>query len=106
MEFAAGNVFIRPNDLPRAGDCVRGHRHNFDHVTYVVRGAVHVRGVKPDGAVVEKDFAAGEFFLIKAEVEHEITATVDGTLFHCVYAHRTPQGDVVQEFTGWAPAYV
>lgn len=23
----------------------------------------------------------------------------------CIYAHRTPQGDVVQEYTGWEPAY-
>lgn len=23
----------------------------------------------------------------------------------CIYAHRTPQGDVVQEYTGWSPAY-
>lgn len=106
VEFVAGNIFIRPNPLPRAGDVVRGHCHNFDHVTYVVSGAVHIRAVRPDGVVIERDFVAGQFCLIKAEVEHEIIATVDGTLFHCIYAHRTPQGDVVQEFTGWEPAYV
>jgi len=106
VELIAGNVFIRPNALPRVGDKVQGHRHNFDHVTMIVKGAVHIRAVKPDGAVIERDFSAGQFCLIKAEVEHEITATADDTLFHCIYAHRTPQGDVVQEFTGWEPAYV
>ncbi len=105
-EFAAGNIFVRPNPLPKAGDRVLGHKHNFDHVTYIVKGAVHIRAVKPDGTVIVRDFAAGQFCLIKAEVEHEITATTDDTLFHCIYAHRTSQGEVVQDYTGWEPAYV
>lgn len=25
--------------------------------------------------------------------------------YFCLYAHRTPQGDVVQEYTGWPEAY-
>jgi hypothetical protein len=25
--------------------------------------------------------------------------------YDCVYAHHTPQGDVVQEYTGWNGAY-
>lgn len=106
MELVCGNIFIRPNLLKKVGDAVAGHKHNFDHTTYVVRGAVHVKGVCPDGRVVEKEFKAGEFCLVKAEVEHTITALSDDTLFHCIYSHRTPQGDVVQEFTGWSPAYV
>jgi hypothetical protein len=27
-------------------------------------------------------------------------------LGHCIYAHRTPQGEVVQEYDGWSPAYL
>ena len=23
----------------------------------------------------------------------------------CIYSHRTPQGDIVQDYTGWDPAY-
>ena len=106
MEWASGNVFIRPNPLPKAGDRVHGHRHNFDHTTIVFRGAIHVRAVTPDGRVIEQDFTAPAHCLIKAEVEHEITALVDGTEFWCVYAHREPQGDIVQHYTGWGPAYV
>jgi quercetin dioxygenase-like cupin family protein len=105
-EYAAGNIFIRENPLPKVGDRVAGHKHNFDHVTYVVRGAVHVHATKPDGTEIEADFRAGQHFLVKAEVLHEITATEDDTLFHCIYSHRTPQGDIVQEYSGWGPAYV
>lgn len=106
VEFVCGNIFVRPNWLAKVGDQLPGHAHNFDHTTYVVTGSIRVRGVCPDGRVIEKTFAAGQFCLIKADVEHTITALADDTLFHCIYAHRTPQGDVVQEFTGWEPAYV
>jgi quercetin dioxygenase-like cupin family protein len=105
-EYAAGNIFIRENPLPKTGDRVAAHLHNFDHVSYVVKGAVHVKAVRPDASVIEADFKAGEHFLVKADVMHTITATVDDTLFHCIYSHRTPQGEIVQEFTGWGPAYV
>ena len=123
MEWVSGNNFFRPNPLARAGDKVHGHKHNFDHTTIVLTGAVRVRAVCPDGRVIEGDFYSREYqkahrdrfpadnpapshFLVVAEVEHEITALVDETEFWCVYAHREPQGDVVQHYTGWGPAYV
>lgn len=106
MEWVSGNIFIRPNTLEHAGDRLEGHKHNFDHTTIVFRGAVHVRARLPSGEVIERDFTAPAHFLVRAEVEHEITARADETVFWCVYAHRSPQGDVVQEFTGWDEAYV
>jgi len=105
VEWVSGNVFIRPNALPRAGDAVQGHTHNHDHTTIVFKGAVHVRAVLPNGAVIERDFTAPAHFLVRADVEHEITALADDTVFWCVYAHRTAQGDVVQTATGWEEAY-
>lgn len=105
MEWVSGNVYIRPNTLAKAGDLVAGHKHGFDHTTIVFRGAVHVKATLPDGGVIERDFAAPAHFLVKADVEHEITALADDTVFWCVYSHREPQGDVVQEFTGWEEAY-
>lgn len=109
MEWVSGNIFIRPNKLERVGDKTPGHTHNFDHTTIVFSGAVHVQAVYPDGTVIERDFgegcAAGRYFLVKAEVRHEITALVPNTEFWCVYAHRTPQGEVTLAVTGWEDAY-
>ncbi len=104
MEWVSGNIFIRPNPLPKAGDRVEGHKHNFDHTTIVFKGAVHVRASLPDGGKIERDYVAPAHFLVRKDVEHEITATVDDTEFWCVYSHRTPQGDVVQEWDGWEAA--
>lgn len=105
MEWVSGNIFIRPNTLTKAGDVTDGHTHNFDHTTVVFKGAIHVKATLPDGSVVERDFVAPAHCLIRADVLHEITALEDDTVYWCVYAHREPQGDVVQEVTGWYEAY-
>jgi quercetin dioxygenase-like cupin family protein len=105
MEWASGNVFIRPNSLERAGDQIAGHAHAFDHTSIVMAGAVRIAAKLPDGPLMVQEFRAPSHVLIRAGVEHEITALEDGTVFWCVYAHRTPQGEVVQEYTGWWGAY-
>lgn len=106
MELVSGNIFIRKNPMPKAGDFVAGHKHNFDHTTVVFKGAVHVKATLPNGTVIERDFVAPTHFLVKADAEHEIMATADDTEFWCVYSHRNAQGDVVQEANGWGAAYV
>ena len=105
-EWVSGNVFIRPNTLEAVGDVVEGHTHHFDHTTIVFRGAIHVKAKLPTGAVIERDFHAPSHCLIKAEVMHEITALEPNTEFWCVYSHRTPQGTISEERTGWDAAYV
>jgi cupin superfamily acireductone dioxygenase involved in methionine salvage len=106
MELAIGNIFVRPIVLPKSGDVVQGHKHNFDHATYCVRGAMRIERQNPDGSVDLVEIRAGDHpILIKEFVDHKITALVDDTLGHCIYAHRTPQGEVVQHWTGWTPAY-
>jgi hypothetical protein len=105
-EWVSGNVYIRPNVLEETGDRVDGHKHNFDHTTIVFRGAMHVRARKPDGTVIERDFEAPAHFLVKADVEHEITATKPDTEFWCVYSHRDPQGRIILNYDGWTPAYL
>jgi quercetin dioxygenase-like cupin family protein len=96
---------MRRNWMTEKGDVVDGHAHNFDHVTLVIKGSIHVKFTLPDGREGEHDFAAGEFVTIKAKVLHKITALEDDTLFYCVYAHRDPQGRVTQEYNGWLEAY-
>lgn len=135
----------------KAGAVVEGHKHNFDHTTYVVRGGLLFEKLDEDGNVIdriEKRARSGfNWITIEAGVRHRITAlppehiftdlmlqtvTValkaagmsvpdskvlelaintaqamdDRSIGHCIYAHRTPQGDVVQEYDGWTPGYV
>lgn len=128
MEFASGNIYIREMRFEKAGDSTNGHDHYFDHTTYVVRGAIRVerlRKVKDEATVVggdgrtqvipaqyevervvEKRAIDGRnWLLIKAGVCHRITALEPNTLAHCIYSHRNPQGEVVEEFDGWPKAY-
>jgi quercetin dioxygenase-like cupin family protein len=104
-EQISGNIFIRPNYLETVGEKVDGHKHNFDHTTYIIKGSVHVKAVMPDGSQKEKDFGPGEWFLVRAGTEHEIVALEADTFFHCIYAHRDPQGRITQVNTGWDRAY-
>lgn len=108
-EFDLGsNTFFRPNFLEKAGDTVDGHAHNFDHVTMVVQGSVRIKTRMPRREIVKK--AAGPFqdrvVLIRAGLEHEITALEDGTEFLCIYSHRNAQGEAVQRFDGFYEALV
>ena len=132
MEHALGNIFIRPNTLPKSGMAVPGHMHEFDHTTLVATGSINCKRYKrlfnDDGSpmlsapdplrpnahwltrqvwmmVDDRDFVRGQYFLVKAQERHDITALEDNTQFLCVYAHRMPQGDIVQSYTGWNPSY-
>lgn len=100
-EWISGNIFIRPNYLDLIGDKINGHKHNFDHTTIVFQGSVHVIARLPNGNIIERDFKAPDHFLVKAEVEHEIVALEDNTIFWCVYSHRTAQGKITEENDGW-----
>jgi quercetin dioxygenase-like cupin family protein len=107
MEFASANIFIREMRFEKAGNRVDGHAHHFDHTTYVVRGALRFEKLNEEGSVirtVDKRASDGRnWVLIEAGVKHRITALEDGSLGHCIYSHRNPQGEVVQEFDGWRP---
>lgn len=100
-EFFCGNIFIRPNYLAKKGVLVGDHTHNFDHTTFVTKGSVHVKAKHPDGTVIERQYKAGEWFLVKAEVRHEIMALENDTAFACIYSHRNAQGEIVVERNGW-----
>ena len=109
MELISGNIFIRPMPFDQAGSTVEGHAHNFDHTTYVVRGSVRIEALDDAGnvlrSVVKKASDGYNWVLIRAGVIHRLTAQEANSLAHCIYAHRTPQGDVVQDWDGWSPAY-
>lgn len=104
MEWVSGNVFIRPNTIEKSGDFIDGHTHNFDHTTIFFSGEFEIEATLPDGTKIIQSIIAPSHRLIKADVLHKITAKTDGAIFWCVYSHRTPQGEVVQEYTGWEKA--
>lgn len=105
MEYVSGNIFIREMGFLKAGDVVDGHAHDFDHTTYVTRGSIQIERLDALGriekTVVKKASQGYNWILIKAGVCHRLTALEDNSMGHCVYAHRNPQGEVVQEDTGW-----
>lgn len=105
-EKVSGNIFIRPCNLLKKGDFMDGHQHHFDHTTIFFRGSFKVNTKEPDGSTAEYKFTAPDYMLIKKEVEHRIEATSDeGGLFWCVYSHRGPDGEIVQEYTNKAESY-
>lgn len=96
-----GNIFVRTQDPMKAGDVVEGHKHNFDHVTYVSLGSFRIE--RGDEFV---EVRQGELpVLIRAGVKHKLTALEDGSVYHCIYSHMNAQGEVVQRYTGWRGAY-
>lgn len=48
----------------------------------------------------------GGFTLVPMEKLHTIEALTPDSLSFCVYAHRTPQGEVVPNFCGYIRAYL
>jgi hypothetical protein len=106
-EQVSGNIYIRPCLLSKKGDSVQGHEHNFDHTTIFFSGSFHVKTYDPGTDTrQEMDFTAPDFMLIKKHVHHEIISTSEGeSIFWCVYSHRDPNGEVVQEFNHRQESY-
>lgn len=105
-ERVIGPIKIRPSGVLAKGQGVFGDLHAFDHATILIKGSVHVKAKLPDGSVREHDFVAPDEFVIYKDVEHEITALEDGTVWYCVYPHRDPTTkEVVERFNGWDGAH-
>jgi len=101
-----GNVWIRPIDFKGAGSVLQGHKHNYDHITWLSRGSVLVRYEMPNGDKGERVYEAPYPILIRKDVIHEITALEDNTLADCIYALRDMQsGEVIGHWDGGLEAY-
>lgn len=114
-EMVSGNIFIRRNRLAKVGDFIKGHKHNFDHTSFVYKGAVKVELLSPidgvtyksihpspyfaDKIILEDGYKFGpHHFFCRARVHHLITALADDTEFDCVYAHRNGANEIVQTY--------
>lgn len=91
-----GNIWVRQNYLPKAGDSFPGHTHHFDHVSLLASGKVRVtvEGYEP------KEFTAPTFIVIKKEHKHDFVALEDGTLWYCVFALRDANGETTDIYSG------
>lgn len=110
MEYVSGNIFVREMRLGNIGTIVDGHSHNFDHTTYVVKGSVLVEKLDDDNntlvSIVKRASDGFNWILIKAGTKHRITALEPDCIAHCIYSHRSPQGEVQVDYDGWGPGYV
>lgn len=127
-----GNIYRRPFSLTPDSPVMHGHAHKFDHVTFVWDTPVEVKVEWPNGGLLQQIFEKGQHFLTRAGCQHEIKAAQPSyeevrasyaalsrdELLHilamiksapprldCVYAHRAPQGEVLQQSVGWREAY-
>lgn len=105
---ALGPLFRRPMRFPDIGSIVRGHKHNFDHVTVLFTGSVLVRFHKDGEPVAERVFSVKDFgveILIMADTWHEFIALEPNTFAVCYFPHRGADGGVVADYNGNLHAY-
>lgn len=91
-----GNIWVRQIKLAKSGDLIDGHKHHFDHVSFLTKGkvAVHVEGKEP------KEFTAPTFIIIDKDHEHKVVALEDDVDWFCVFALRDVDGSVIEMYEG------
>lgn len=70
-----------------------------------VLGEVEVWSKAPSATAAQRAvLKPGDAFVVEAGEEHGARAIKAPAQVCCVFAHRTPQGEVVQEFAGYYEA--
>lgn len=111
VEGPFGNLYCRPMEFESLGSVQNGHTHNYDHVTYIVRGSVLVKFYKVDEQgnqiTTAKDqvYKAGGKVQVRADTWHQFTALEENTYAECVFPHRDSAGNIVDEFNGIMASY-
>jgi hypothetical protein len=111
-----GSFGVREGLLAKEGDSTVTHEHNFDHITYLLgKGAVEtLEPTKYDPEtnqaiefrlVGRKEFVRGGWATIEAHKFHRIVALEDGVQYHCLFLHRTPDGQISPSYEGAVTAY-
>jgi len=107
-EGAYGNLYRRQMVVKEKGAQVEGHQHNYDHVTYLIRGKVLMTvwkegadGKKHPGTSREEIFQAPSAITIRKNNFHKFTALTDDAILECVYAIRDSKtGEFSESFDG------
>lgn len=125
-EYRQGSIFIRQAaQLLETGAVVEGHKHNFDHTTFFSSGLWKVEcfgdvfdsngkvlldaNGRPQRVklreVTIRGGAPHAFLLIDADKYHTLTLLEGPGCYACLFSHRTTEGEVTPEYTGWHAAY-
>lgn len=88
-----GNIWVRQNNIEKAGESFPGHKHKFDHVTLLTKGSIEieVEGHQP------KKFVAPTFIIIRKDHKHKVTSLTDDVLYYCVFALRNLDGEPIED---------
>lgn len=78
--YRCGAVFIKHIPLPRKGNCVVQHSHNYDHVTLIASGSVMMT---VDGK--ESYHEAPSFIKVEAGKHHAFVAVDNNTNAYCIH---------------------
>jgi hypothetical protein len=91
-----GNIWVRQNNIEKAGESFPGHKHKFDHVTLLTKGSIEieVEGHQP------KKFVAPTFIIIRKDHKHKVTSLTDDVLYYCVFALRNLDGEPIEDLAG------
>jgi dTDP-4-dehydrorhamnose 3,5-epimerase-like enzyme len=87
-------------DFPDVGSVVNLHFHTYDHVTIVLRGAVHLRAYRTNengeatGEPIEENLKSPAYIKIRKRMLHEFTALEADTHAVCIFALRDKDGIV------------
>jgi hypothetical protein len=107
--LVCGNIAFRPGYFENVGDRCDGHKHNFDHPTIVTAGGIQVQLLDDDDNVQEAHDVYAEalrnFINIAKGRRHRLVALLPRSRYLCAYPHRNEDGEIVEYYTGWEPAY-
>jgi len=88
------NLYSREMLFEKAGDTELGHKHPFNHMTFLASGKLKV-----ETELGVSEYTAPQMIYIHKDYIHELTALVDTTVAYCIHALRNGDGidDIVSE---------
>ena len=88
------NLYTREMKFKKAGDTELGHRHPFNHITFLSSGKLKV-----ETELGASEFAAPHMIFIHKDYIHELTALEDNTVAYCIHGLRDGNGvgDIISE---------
>lgn len=88
------NLYSREMLFEKAGDTELGHKHPFNHMTFLASGKLKV-----ETELGVSEYSAPQMIFIHKDYIHELTALADNTVAYCIHALRDGDGmnDIVSE---------